>query len=102
MYFTFSETSNLFLFWTRKVKRVAVCLVYDMLSFIPIGLLHNIANVCNQNSLIVYFSFSAPEGGGTVLYFRGFRDEFLAPAPKPRVNRVVNEKKIIFFIQEFD
>ena len=27
--------------------------IYDMLSGIPIGLLHNITNVCNQNSLIV-------------------------------------------------
>ena len=40
MYFTFLETSNLFLFG-QEVKRVAVCSVYDMPSGIPIGLLHN-------------------------------------------------------------
>ena len=38
MYFTFLETSNLFLF--GQVKSLAVCSVYDMLSGIPIGLLH--------------------------------------------------------------
>ena len=46
MYFTFSETSNLFSIWTREVKSVAVCSVYDMLWGIPIGLLHKIANRC--------------------------------------------------------
>ena len=54
----------IFFFWTRKVKRVALCLVYHMLSFIPIGLLHNIANVCNQNSLIVYLRFESKYGHG--------------------------------------
>ena len=33
-----------FSIWTREVKRVAVCSVYDMLSGIPIGLLQKIAN----------------------------------------------------------
>ena len=40
IYFTFQETSNLFFIWTREVKSVAVCSVYDMLSGIPIGLIH--------------------------------------------------------------
>jgi hypothetical protein len=41
MYFTFSETSSLsFSIWIRKVKSIAVCSVFDMLSGIQIGLLH--------------------------------------------------------------
>ena len=40
MYFTFSETSNLFLFGQESV---AVCSVYNILSGIPICLLHKIA-----------------------------------------------------------
>ena len=32
-----------FSIWTREIKSVAVCSVYDMLSGIPIGLLHKIA-----------------------------------------------------------
>ena len=41
MYFTFSETSNLFLYvWTKENKSIAVCSVYNMLSGIPISLLH--------------------------------------------------------------
>ena len=32
-----------FSIWTREVKSVAVCSVYDMLLGIPIGLLHKIA-----------------------------------------------------------
>jgi len=52
MYFTFLETSNLFKF-VQDRESVAICSFYDMLSVIPIDLLHKIVIVCNQKSLIV-------------------------------------------------
>ena len=64
MYFTFLETSNLFSIWTREVKTVAVCSVYDMLSGIPIGLLHEIAKGLTVFWITVPLSTSVMKSGG--------------------------------------
>ena len=44
----------IFSIWTREVKNVAVCSVYDMLSGIPF--LHEIENVCkhSKETVVVY------------------------------------------------
>ena len=57
MYFTFFETSSLYLFWTREIRSVVAFSDYDMLLRIPLGLLHNEGLVQSQTNRTVNESY---------------------------------------------